>query len=587
MNKGVWIWYPADYEVRLARDLGCKRCLRDTIVPPEWRVDDRYGIVAFCREFELPEDETVTVKCLGKMNISVDWNNSLTGFKGVLPLKKGKHYIEIRVYNPNGVPSLCISGRGLKTDKDWTAMYGWEQQRAKVPVGYGEKPVGIKFVKTEINAERVAGYKGVYDFGRETMGRVTFLAAGKGEVGIFYGESLEECLDTANCELTDTVRVNKAKKYTAPVKAFRFVNLQCTGGVKTENVAGVSEMLPVKNKADFTCGDGLLNRIYKVSERTLHLCMREFFLDGIKRDRWVWGGDAYQSFLMNYYSFGDMEIVKRTLLALAGKPPYDRHINRIPSYTFFWLMGFAEYYERTGDAEFCGKFFSTAAALMDFCISRANKRGLIDDSYGDWMYVDWAEGLDDGGEVAYNNILFCAALKKFSWLCGVFDKPKQEKYAALSESVLKTVMQVFWDEKRGCFLYNAKDKDKPEPSIKRQPNIMAVLFNAVPAEKQKTIIQNVLLNDKIDKITTPYMRFFELDALAQAGRADYVREEIKAYWGGMLDLGATSFWETFDPRQTGAGHYAMYGRKYGKSLCHAWGASPIYLLARYKEEMKL
>ena len=49
----------------------------------------------------------------------------------------------------------------------------------------------------------------------------------------------------------------------------------------------------------------------------------------------------------------------------------------------------------------------------------------------------------------------------------------------------------------------------------------------------------------------------------------------------MLDLGATSIWEEFDPRMSGTQHYSMYGDRYGKSLCHAWGASPIYLLGKY------
>jgi hypothetical protein len=49
----------------------------------------------------------------------------------------------------------------------------------------------------------------------------------------------------------------------------------------------------------------------------------------------------------------------------------------------------------------------------------------------------------------------------------------------------------------------------------------------------------------------------------------------------MLKLGATSFWEEYNPDKNGTEHLAMYGRKYGKSLCHAWGASPIYLLGKY------
>lgn len=90
-----------------------------------------------------------------------------------------------------------------------------------------------------------------------------------------------------------------------------------------------------------------------------------------------------------------------------------------------------------------------------------------------------------------------------------------------------------------------------------------------------------MLNDKILKITTPYMRFYELEALCAMGEQVQVMKEMKDYWGGMLREGATSFWEKYNPSETGTQHLAMYGRPYGKSLCHAWGASPIYLLGKY------
>ena len=65
------------------------------------------------------------------------------------------------------------------------------------------------------------------------------------------------------------------------------------------------------------------------------------------------------------------------------------------------------------------------------------------------------------------------------------------------------------------------------------------------------------------------------------GEQPYVLKEMKNYWGGMLKLGATSFWEEYNPDKKDTEHLAMYGRPFGKSLCHAWGASPIYLLGKY------
>ena len=72
-----------------------------------------------------------------------------------------------------------------------------------------------------------------------------------------------------------------------------------------------------------------------------------------------------------------------------------------------------------------------------------------------------------------------------------------------------------------------------------------------------------------------------MDALMRAGCAEQVLRDVRDYWGGMLDLGATSIWEQFNPNEQGDEHWAMYGRPFGRSLCHCWGAGPIYLYGRY------
>jgi hypothetical protein len=111
--------------------------------------------------------------------------------------------------------------------------------------------------------------------------------------------------------------------------------------------------------------------------------------------------------------------------------------------------------------------------------------------------------------------------------------------------------------------------------------MFSIFFDYFNEQQKQAVKQSVLLNNNIQKITTPYMRFYELEALCAMGEQNYVLKEMKDYWGGMLKLGATSFWEEYNPDKKGAEHYAMYGRDFGKSLCHAWGASPIYLLGKY------
>jgi hypothetical protein len=69
--------------------------------------------------------------------------------------------------------------------------------------------------------------------------------------------------------------------------------------------------------------------------------------------------------------------------------------------------------------------------------------------------------------------------------------------------------------------------------------------------------------------------------MGQIENFEYIYDMLCSYWKGMLDLGATTVYEEYNPKLSGVEHYAMYGDKFQKSLCHAWGASPIYLLGRY------
>ena len=322
--------------------------------------------------------------------------------------------------------------------------------------------------------------------------------------------------------------------------------------------------------------------MWEVGAYTMQLTTREFFIDGIKRDRWVWSGDAIQSYLMNYYLFFDTETVKNNIWLLRGKDPVTSHTNTIMDYTFYWFLSIYDYYKFTGDTHFIEQVYPRMQTMMDYVLGRTNKNGMVEGQTGDWVFVDWADGyMDKHGELSYEQILFCKSLETMS-LCAklVNNNTDKTKYDSLSTTLRTKLEPAFWNETKQALVHNRLDGIQKD-AVTRYANMFAVFFNYLSPEKQQIIKKSVLLNDNVMKITTPYMRFYELEALCSLGEQKTVLKEMKDYWGGMLREGATTFWEKYNPTDKGTQHLAMYGRPYGKSLCHAWGASPIYLLGKY------
>ena len=302
-------------------------------------------------------------------------------------------------------------------------------------------------------------------------------------------------------------------------------------------------------------------------------------MDGIKRDRWTWSGDAIQSYLMNYYLRFDTECVKRTIRQLRGKDPVTAHINTIMDYTFYWFKSILDYYQYTADIAFVREMWPRMVTLMDYVESRLNEEGMTEGQPDDWIFVDWVDfPMHKRGTLCFEQILLMKAMETMavcSKLLGV-----KSNYRVKSESLRNKIKQTFWSYEQKAY-YHAIEDGKMNRQITKFPNMFAILYGLAYQEECREIMQSVMLNPDVGPITTPYMRFYELETLCTDGLQAQVLQEMKAYWGGMLREGATSFWEKYNPEEKGVQHLAMYGRPYGKSLCHAWGASPIYLIGKY------
>lgn len=614
----TWIWYPGDFEIWLGNRMNNNRTERGAFFPPFWKTDSHYVTVEFSKKINLESDEEIEIHAEGRYNVKLDGKLQF-GAPKRLHIPAGMHQLNIKVWNQSTPPSVYVKGRTINSDSSWNVTNEdkeWIDESGKASdtsateyakAGYWDFddfnfPPSKYRLRSEpcekVMADKIDNGGTLYDFGKETFGRIVLKnPQGKGIVNIYYGESPQEALDINYCETldkilfeqetsTDLATGSSHKKRGDYIldntKAFRYVYIVPEKGVDIEDVSMLYEYAPLDYKGTFRCSDPEINKIWDVGAYTMHLTTREFFIDGIKRDRWVWSGDAVQSFLMNYYLFFDNPTVKRTTRLLRGKDPITAHINTIMDYTLYWFNGIYDYYLYTGDKEFIDEIYPRMQTMMEYVLQRTNKEGMLEGMTGDWVFVDWADfPMSKQGALSFEQILFCRILETMQ-LCAEIAGKKDEtvRYGKLASELKSKLLPAFWDEERKGLVHNIENGNKSE-QINKFANMFAINYGYLDDAKTSSVMQNVMLNPEVPAITTPYMRFYELEALCRQGMQQEVLKEIKDYWGGMLKEGATSFWEKYNPSDSGTEHLAMYGRPYGKSLCHAWGASPIYLLGKY------
>ncbi len=578
--RAKWIWYEGEYEVFHNREVHARREQYGTVCPAVWHIPALYNVVEFNRNFTAEKAFTFTCVAHGEGQVCMD--GDILPLDAPVYVAPGEHKLKVRIQNFRGLPCLFIDSEGLVTDEEWTATL----HARSVPASVGcipaycspdEDPERFPFVRTEIYPEDEQVVEGglLYDFGREVFASVVLEGMNPEEsYSVYYGECRGEAMEGRgyrHCTVWEEISGKTEAQLTA--RGFRFVRVV---GASPIRVHAITEMLDVKPRGRFSCDRPEVERIYDVCAYTFHLCSREFYFDGIKRDRWVWGGDVRESLMIGDYLFADREVGRRSLLALLPKDFALSHVNNINDYSTLTLIAIWEYYLSFGDVEFVCTHWNRIRLLYDFVLSRLDGDGQMVSRPGDWLFIDWSI-MDKSGPLAAEQILLWQAHRCMARLCPLVGEDPA-LYEKRAEDLRRVILERYWRDDRGCFIdcYTSGKEN-----VSRHGNIFAILFDLVDGDRQNRILKHVLRNDAVRSITTPYFKIYELAALCKLGYLADAQSFMEQYWGGMLALGATSAWEQYDPTQFGDQHYAMYGEPYGKSLCHAWSCGPIYLLGRY------
>jgi hypothetical protein len=202
--------------------------------------------------------------------------------------------------------------------------------------------------------------------------------------------------------------------------------------------------------------------------------------------------------------------------------------------------------------------------------ARCDGDGLLAAGPGDWVFIDWVSLRKDGLSTAIQVLWHWALLA----MGDLFTDPILVRRArAQARRVSAVLRRRAWTRQGFRMLV---DRDSP---CCRHATLLSVISGLLPSNGRAAAIR-LLSGDGGVPVGTPFMGAFQAEALARLGEEATALRQVRATWGGMLDRGATSFWEAFDPGLADDRQWAYYGRPFAKSLCHAWGSGPAAMLPR-------
>lgn len=424
------------------------------------------------------------------------------------------------------------------------------------------------------------------DFGQEIHGGIEIVSGtfpgvpfdGDQDKGIrlhvTFGESVSEALATPDyCHAVQNMEVKVVPWSTVPCGelGFRFVRIQNVDD-KEYFMQGLRARFvrrDLKRTASFQCSDAMLNDIWEIAADTLELCMQRYLVDGIKRDRLVWMGDMYPEIATCGVLYGKQPLVEESLDFIRDNTPLPGFMNGMFAYTMWWILSHGCWFKYFGDVEYLRAQQEYLRGVVTMLEGMRDEKGEpLPPNFG---ILDWATNYKNSDSIPGLKALYVLAMKEAASLFQVLE---DGEYSAKAQALASTVGQ-----------------QPLAPSA--SGNALQVLSGMRAAEStyqeyfQKTLPHGL----------STFLGCIALDACVEAGHCQEALQHLRQFWGGMVTLGATSFWEHFDVDwlenaapidqivpagkrdvHRDCGDLCFKGLRH--SFCHGWSSQPAEWLLR-------
>lgn len=332
----------------------------------------------------------------------------------------------------------------------------------------------------------------------------------------------------------------------------------------------------------FRCEDEGLNKLWMKALYTLHITMRDTYMDCPDRERAQWWGDCTNESHMTFYSLDhDSYLLYRKGVdsiinwrkpepsppnqfhVLQTVVPINNHFIELPMQQLAGVYGFWTYYLYTGEKDLVAQVYQPAIDYLKLWV--LGQDGLLAHRVSSWDWTDWGEDAD--APVMENAWYYMAltAVKNMAEVLGeTKDLPMIEKRM---EAIRTMFRKTYWTgdayyAPEECYEENGYSHihvRPPQPDDRA--NALAVL-SGLATEDQYPAILEVL---KKQYNSSPYMEKYVLDAMFFMGYEQEAMTRMRTRYQEMIDDESMTLWELF---------HLGWGTKN-----HAWTGGPMINLS--------